>query len=500
MFFVSATCLLVFLASVDAGRTAKVSDGGQAEAAATSTFGQEDCNLDGRCVGIFLHEENRPTMNDCIMFGRDQNSASWVSWSPLTTACYAFGSCTDLVDDDEAKSTSSSLQCPVCSINGNCHGDFIDSDVVESEADCLAMCMATQDCQWYTFYVDDLLCIMLHDCSLRHECSNCQSGERACGSNQPTTEVPTTTTTQNPATTSTIPVSTTTATTTHVTTTTTTAAPSGYVLLVGGRYDSMETWADSDDNHPQYNSIPRADLYGSRAAALDSGELFSCGGRGAWRDCFTTTEGQPDWKPAPSLNVGRYRYSLTQVDGRLVAAGGRDDGSNRLSSVEMFTAENGGWSTASWSLKTPVDWHCGLASSDNKHIVILGGYTDSGYSDDVDQYNIETGQRTSLPNLPQPVGYAACTIFNNKIVISGGDTGSDRLDEVWQLEGDEWVALPSLQQARNSHAMGVLGGQLYVFGGYPAYRSVERFNGDKWEEVVEGLEGNFENGGAIFIE
>ena len=70
-----------------------------------------------------------------------------------------------------------------------------------------------------------------------------------------------------------------------------------------------------------------------------------------------------------------------------------------------------------------------------------------GHSDNVDQYNIETGHRTSAPKLPQPVSSAACTIFNNKIVISGGYTGSYSA-KVFQLEGDEWVALPSLQHAR----------------------------------------------------
>ena len=48
--------------------------------------------------------------------------------------------------------------------------------------------------------------------------------------------------------------------------------------------------------------------------------------------------------------------------------------------------------------------------------------------------------------------------------------------------------------------MGVLGGQLYVFGGYPPERSVERLNGDQWEEVEQGLEESFDHGGAIFVE
>ena len=49
--------------------------------------------------------------------------------------------------------------------------------------------------------------------------------------------------------------------------------------------------------------------------------------------------------------------------------------------------------------------------------------------------------------------------------------------------------------------MGVLGSQLYAFGWRGAgYRSVERLTADGWEEVEQGLQGSFDNGGAIFIE
>merc|ERR1711962_1366556 len=317
--------------------------------------------------------------------------------------------------------------------------------------------------------------------------------------------VPVSTATATPKTPTSVTTTTVTTTTTTAVITTTTAASSGYVLLVGGKYQSMETWADGDNNHPQYNNIPRENLEGSKAAVLDSRGLLSCGGEDASRDCFTT-EGQPDWKPAPSLNVGRRYHSLTAVGGSLVAAGGVGDGSNTLSSVDILD-HSGGWSMASWSLKIPVASHCAL-STDSNNLIILGGYTDSGISDDIDQYNIETGNHTSLPNLPLPLYHVACTIFNNKIVISGGYTSyiangeyyGGYKAEVFQLEGNEWVALPSLQHARCDHAMGVLGGQLYVFGGWDAARSVERLNGDQWEEVEQGLEGDFEIGGAIFVE
>ena len=66
----------------------------------------------------------------------------------------------------------------------------------------------------------------------------------------------------------------------------------------------METWTTpTAANGPQYNPLPtNSDLEGSRAAVLES-RLFSCGGSDAMKDCFSTVEGQPDWKPAPSLQA-----------------------------------------------------------------------------------------------------------------------------------------------------------------------------------------------------
>ena len=73
------------------------------------------------------------------------------------------------------------------------------------------------------------------------------------------------------------------------------------------------------------------------------------------------------------FQVGRNWHSLTAVGGSLVAVGGYD-GPKKINSVEIL-GESGGWSMASWSLKTPVDDHCAVTTGLNK-LVILGGYTD----------------------------------------------------------------------------------------------------------------------------
>ena len=69
------------------------------------------------------------------------------------------------------------------------------------------------------------------------------------------------------------------------------------------------------------------------------------------------------------FKVGRIFHSLTAVDGSLVVAGGYDEDWNKLTSVEILGET--GWSTASWSLKAPVDRHC--AVSYQGELVILGG-------------------------------------------------------------------------------------------------------------------------------
>jgi len=280
-----------------------------------------------------------------------------------------------------------------------------------------------------------------------------------------------------------------------------TLASGGYVLLVGGQYESMETWtptAANGTNGPQYNPLPPSDLWGSKAALLES-SLFSCGGDGDMAGCFTTQEGQPDWEPAPSLQVGRKYHSLTAVDGSLVAAGGWN-GSDYLSSVEILGET--GWSTASWSLKAPVYDHC--AVSFQGELVIIGGSygstTNSTY-DEVTSYNIRTGESTSLPKLPYGVWEHACTIVNDTITISGGATHNGYTHQVWQLINNTWVELPSLKNWRRAHAMGVLGGQLFVLGsGGTPLRTVVRLTPDGWEDMEKELQEFFSDGGAIFIE
>jgi len=291
---------------------------------------------------------------------------------------------------------------------------------------------------------------------------------------------------------------------TTTTATTSTSTPSGYVLLVGGTDNIMETWSPSGSS-PEYNPLPTIrGLWGSKSAN-NGKEFYTCGGGVSpiITECFTTTHGQQDWKPAPSLSEARTYHSLTAVGGVLVAAGGYDSGRNPRS-VELLGPGDTAWTTADWSLQEEVSEHCAVALSDEE-LVILGGWTNSDdRTASVMKYHIKTGERSNLPSLPEPVVDPACAVVNNTIIVSGGVTGSSGINQVWELDlqTDKWKPLPSLQQPRSGHVMGLLGGRLHVFGGYGGERSVEVLNTstDTWEVVEPGLEGRLEYGGAIFVE
>ena len=70
------------------------------------------------------------------------------------------------------------------------------------------------------------------------------------------------------------------------------------------------------------------------------------------------------------------------------------------------------------------------------------------YRNDVTAYNIRTGERKSLRDLPYGVEGHGCAIFNSAITISGGWTNYSGSDKVYQLQPSGWVKLPSLKKAR----------------------------------------------------
>ena len=79
---------------------------------------------------------------------------------------------------------------------------------------------------------------------------------------------------------------------------------------------------------------------------------------------------------------------------------------------------------------------------------MLPVYSDGHTSAAVTKYNILTGECSSLPSLPARRSEHACTVYKDHLVVSGGILSTSPSALVWQLEGDQWVELPSLRSPR----------------------------------------------------
>jgi len=288
--------------------------------------------------------------------------------------------------------------------------------------------------------------------------------------------------------------------TTLATATSKSATATPHVLVIGGYFQGMESWTPFNFTPPTYNAIPLSEQWGSRAAGVGE-QLYSCGSYRAsdWRKCFTTVLGQTtNWTPAPDLQVGRWDHTLTAVGDKLVVTGGHNSG--KLNSVEILNPGSSSWTDPGWSLSEPVYDHCAVADS-NSSLVIIGGVTNSGRdTNSVRRYDLNTKSSTNMTSLPEALYGTACVIYKNKITVSGGRyINSGSTGKVWQLDGSQWVQLPSMKTKRDAHAMAVVGDEMFVFGGWGADQVVEKFDGTSWSIQEKGLQGRFMKGGSVVV-
>ena len=73
-------------------------------------------------------------------------------------------------------------RCPArqCHETIKCEGHFIDSFKIAHLEDCIEACNNNADCKWYTLEKTHNHCLLYEDCTEKHDCVTCASGERDC--------------------------------------------------------------------------------------------------------------------------------------------------------------------------------------------------------------------------------------------------------------------------------------------------------------------------------
>jgi N-acetylneuraminic acid mutarotase len=139
--------------------------------------------------------------------------------------------------------------------------------------------------------------------------------------------------------------------------------------------------------------------------------------------------------------------------------------------VEQIYVEEEG--TNAWVNKEPMPTgRPGLAAAAaGNRVYAIGGWTGSGSTGAVEEYDPATDAWTSVAGLPTPRNRLAAGTVNGKIYVVGGTSGPSQSPiihvtlEEYDPVTDTWTPKADMPTARRSLAVAVLNGLLYAVGG-----------------------------------
>ncbi len=108
---------------------------------------------------------------------------------------------------------------------------------------------------------------------------------------------------------------------------------------------------------------------------------------------------------------------------------------------------------------------CCLRESDFRY----GGETETGISDVVEKYDLESDTWTKLSPMPVPLTEINSVVIGGLIYIPGGKTLDNQLSNtlhVYDPRKDQWDVLAPLPKPLCGYAVVAYEGRMYVFGGW----------------------------------
>ena len=101
-----------------------------------------------------------------------------------------------------------------------------------------------------------------------------------------------------------------------------------------------------------------------------------------------------------------------------------------------------------------------------KEVYVLGGYWDDFLCSCL-KYNFTRNKWSYIANMNESRCDAACTVFEGKIVVSGGETVTCYLKsvEVYDYHENKWTFLPDMIEDRCRHSLVSTGNKLFAIGG-----------------------------------
>lgn len=252
----------------------------------------------------------------------------------------------------------------------------------------------------------------------------------------------------------------------------------GLLYVAGGSrlapktvFSGLEAYDPAADSWTTRTALPTARE--GAAAGVIADRLYVAGGGNATEPVSILEIYDPvsnSWSAGTTMSVARAGAAAGVINSKLYVVGGNDL-STILDTMEVYDPATDSWSMA-LSLPTPRS-QAAAAVLEGK-LYVIGGYLDTKVvSPLVEVYDPGTNTWSSVAPMPTARAEAVAGVISGMIYVAGGNLSSNPdIDEVtdtleiYNPVRDEWTTGPPMLSPRAEATEGVIGGKLYVAGGF----------------------------------
>ena len=173
-------------------------------------------------------------------------------------------------------------------------------------------------------------------------------------------------------------------------------------------------------------------------------------------------------KVLPSMTNVRYDSEVVWLKGDVYIFGGYDN-NGWLKSVEKYSHSTNTWNIVAYMYNNR---RCFCACSCMESISVIGGcYYANGkwpiVTNSCLQFDTKNNNWKEITAMNEARKYAACTVFEGKIVVSGGMDDNHNIFntvESYDVIADQWSSMPNMIDGKCGHSLVVVRNKLFVIG------------------------------------
>ena len=171
----------------------------------------------------------------------------------------------------------------------------------------------------------------------------------------------------------------------------------------------------------------------------------------------------------PSMNMWRFDFKIVCLKAEVYVFGGDDSRRNSITSVDKYSPVTKTWNNVTDMYDDRAHFcTCAFMGS----IYLVGGCYYEGFDCTITnsclQFDSKDNNWKEVCGMKQERQYAAATVFEGRIVVSGGwDNNDNKLNSVeyYDFVVDSWTPMPNMIEGRSHHDLVAVKSKLFAIGG-----------------------------------